>query len=286
LRGMHRETREAVSGNTRLDLIRFTGDDYPGEGESRGYSRGVLVFSGLRNLTGEGMGIGSIAIRKGRYTYFPSRHTTGSGEEGILERTFYLDTWRKWAWRGRPSSLLTRSMETAARCYMAVPPVQSLLFLRSPLYRALSINPMSELVPPVAIARFRYDFRKNGIAVSCDVWSGDNTLPRIFILNELDGGLFCRSVRDGSPRPPPSGWQRCRDPGAGLLSPDQDLVFRVSDIAVEGDAAWSLYWGREHTSSLRWAGFEIVIDPARGARGVRCSYLVRIERYGDSGGLP
>jgi hypothetical protein len=281
---MDPEAREAVCGSTRGDLIRFTGDDYAGEGESRGFSRGLLVFSGCRNLTGEGMGIGSIAIRKGKYTYFPTRHTTRSREEGIIERTFFLDTWRKWAWRGRPSSLLTRSMETAAGCYMAVPPIQSLLFLRSPLYRALSIHPVAEQVPPVAKARFRYDFRKRGIAVSCDVWSGDAALSRIFILNELDGGLFCRSVRDGSSKSPPSGWQRCKEPGAGLLSPGQDLVFHVSDITVEGDAAWSLYWGREHTDSLRWAGFEIVIDPTGGARDVRCSYLVHIERYGDSGG--
>jgi hypothetical protein len=36
---------------------------YQGEGISKGLARGLLVYYGDQNLTGEGMGIGSVAIR-------------------------------------------------------------------------------------------------------------------------------------------------------------------------------------------------------------------------------
>jgi hypothetical protein len=161
---------------------------------------------------------------------------------------------------------------------------QSLIFIRSPLYRALSIHPVSVQIPPVAKARFRYVFMNGSITVSCTIRSCEDTLSRIFILNELDGDLFCRSLRHGIIEPPPSGWRKCPDASSGLCSPRQNICFRMSDVVLEGDATYRSYWGREHTDSLRWAGFEIMIDPCSGAREITCSYVVRIGRYRNEGG--
>lgn len=52
---------------------------YQGEGISKGLARGLLVYYGDCNLTGEGMGIGSIALRDHECTYF-SRSWTDQGE--------------------------------------------------------------------------------------------------------------------------------------------------------------------------------------------------------------
>jgi hypothetical protein len=54
-------------------------ENYPGEGLSRGLAHGLQVYYQDCNLTDEGMGIGSIAMRDHNYTYF-SRSWTDSVE--------------------------------------------------------------------------------------------------------------------------------------------------------------------------------------------------------------
>lgn len=274
---------EGLPGTKGKDQVRLTWEDYRGEGDSEGLSRGILAFSGERNMTGEGMGIGSIALKKEGNSYFSARATTLAVENGVIERTFYVDAWRKWARNGRSSPYLTRFMEFAANLYMAIPLLQSLLFLRSPLYRALSIHPVLEQIPPVAKARFRYDFTNGQITVSCAIQSCGGDLPRIFILNELGGDLFCRSLCRGSIAPAPSGWRAYTDHSV-LCSRHRDICFHISDVAVKGNASFRLFWGRECTDSLRWAGFEIMIDPLDGVEEVSCSYVVHIGRCSGEGG--
>jgi hypothetical protein len=103
--------------------VTFHADDYIGEGASRGLSRGILVFTGGKNLTGEGMGIGSIAFRKGGCTYFPSTCLTRSSDNTITEKVFFVDTWRKWARKGRPSRYLTNPVcpVAAYSCLFSTP---------------------------------------------------------------------------------------------------------------------------------------------------------------------
>jgi len=75
-----------------MDKICIVPDSvYQGEGISKGLARGLLVYYGDCNLTGEGMGIGSIALRGHECTYF-SRSCTDSTEAGVIKRTFTLDT--------------------------------------------------------------------------------------------------------------------------------------------------------------------------------------------------
>jgi len=280
-----KEKNEGIPSTKGTDHVRFTWEDYRGEGDSEGLSRGILVFSDEMNMTGEGMGIGSIAVKKKGHTYFSARNATREVENGIIEKTFYLDTWRAWAQNGRTSPCLTRFMEYAANLYMAIPSLQSLLFLRSPLYGTLSIHPVLEQIPPVARARFRYGFTHGRIDVSCTIQSCDGDLPRVFLLNELGGDIFCRSVRNGSPAPPPSGWRAYTDHSSVLCSQHRDICFRLSDVVVGCNASFRLFWGRERTDSLRWAGFEIMIDPCNGTKEVSCSYVVHIGQCMDGDGI-
>jgi hypothetical protein len=254
--------------------VSFGYHDYIGEGASEGLSRGILVFSKDRNLTGEGMGIGSIALRKCGYTYFSSNPTTRVADGGVIERRFYIDTWRKWARKGYSSAGLTRFIEFTADCYMALPWAQPVLCVQSPLIGVLSLHPVLEPISPLARADFRYSFTTKGIFVSCTIESCTGSLPRIFILNELDGDLFCRSFQHGSPAPPPPGWRTCPD-HAVLSTKEGDICFWITGISVGTGAVWRTFWGRERTDTLRWAGFEVMIDPMPGTTRIDCSYVVR-----------
>jgi hypothetical protein len=95
----------------------------------------------------------------------------------------------------------------------------------------------------------------------------------LFILNELDGDIFSRSVIQGLPLPPPSGWRPY--PGDAALSSEKlGICFWPADTTVSG-GSWRLFWGRERNSSLRWAGFILMIDPLPENKSIECSYVVR-----------
>ena len=65
--------------------------NYRGSGISHGVTRGLLVFWNDVNLTGEGMGIGSVAVREPTCTYF-SRSWDDVAEGHMIRRTFHIDT--------------------------------------------------------------------------------------------------------------------------------------------------------------------------------------------------
>jgi len=132
------------------------GSVYQGEGISKGLARGLLVYYGDCNLTGEGMGIGSIALRDHECTYF-SRSWTDSAESGTLKRTFTIDTRMIWGVRGKPSTLLTRWIESGISAYMHLPWFQSILMLPVlPLRTLLCIHPLFETIAPRGKATFTY----------------------------------------------------------------------------------------------------------------------------------
>ncbi len=63
----------------------YSGNDtYRGEGRSLGLARGLLVYVDRRNITREGMGIGSPAARIGRCTVFSRHCETGVTWHGAL----------------------------------------------------------------------------------------------------------------------------------------------------------------------------------------------------------
>ena len=115
-----------------MNKIRIIPDrSYIGEGISRGLARGLLVYYADQNLTGEGMGIGSIAFRNPDCTYF-SRSWTDSSEAGVYKRTFTLDTRMRWSIHGRPSDLLTRLIEYGISAYMQLPGSRGVSCCRCP----------------------------------------------------------------------------------------------------------------------------------------------------------
>jgi hypothetical protein len=263
--------------------VEFVVDDcYLGEGISTGLSRGLLVTVNGKNITGEGMGLGSIAARYGGYSYFSRHVATERTGTGTVEKTFLIDTRMAWAYRGTVSYSLTRCLEFIADCYMAMPSLQFLVALESPLKSRLAFAPFLEPVAPLVTARFTYrtDKERDGrVSITCRITSHNGPHPELFILNELGAASFTHSLTGGEPGSPPSGWRRFPDGRrAALYSPESRLAFSVIPGSVVSDADTALFWGRESTENLHWAGYEIRVRPrTRDTRTVSCSYEIELK---------
>ncbi|RPI37723.1 MAG: hypothetical protein EHM53_10120, partial [Methanoregulaceae archaeon] len=174
-----------------MNTIRIVPDSiYPGEGISRGLARGLLVYCGDCNLTGEGMGIGSIALRDHECTYF-SRSFTDSTESGVLRRTFTLDTRMMWGIRGKPSDVLTRWIESGISAYMQLPWLQSILMLPVlPLRTLLGIHPFFETIPPRGKATVTYTVTGQNVEIQVESTIPVRPKDTLCLLNELSAAWF------------------------------------------------------------------------------------------------
>ena len=189
-----------------MDALRIVpGGNYEGTGRSRGLARGLLVFFGDLNLTGEGMGIGGVAVRDRTCTYF-SRSWNDRVDGDAIGRTYTLDTRIGWS-HGRhlPSDALDR----VRRRRLHAPALPQSLLLRPvlPLRSALGIYSLFETVPPVGevSGHLRRAGRARGRPgkVHPPVKPGST----VCLLNEVE----CRVVHCGGPKrgivPPPPGWE-------------------------------------------------------------------------------
>lgn len=253
-----------------MDAIRIVPDrGYEGEGRSLGLARGLLVFYGDQNLTGEGMGIGSVAIRDRTGTYF-CRSSGGWADEAGKGRTYTLDTRIGWAIGGRPSPLLSRGVEAAVGAYMHVPSLQRLLMLPvQPLRRRLGISPVFQAVPPVGRVTVDSEVKGGRIDVRAGVYPPLRPGSVVCLLNELSADWFTAAVRDGAPAPPPPGWEPLGpgDPPAQLYDPSHGLRFTLTEYSVPPDLPARTFWGRERIGDLCWAGFCLELGPLGGLRG-------------------
>ncbi len=253
-----------------MDTIRIVpGPEYAGDGISRGLARGLLVYDGDRNITGEGMGIGSIALRDGEYTYF-SRSWTDVQEDGVLRRTFVLDTRMMWGIRGEPSPVLTRWIENGISAYMRLPRIQSIIMLPvHPIRTLAGLHPHFEAVPPRGTVTFTY--RVSGRQVDVLVETSDLPGPRdtLCLLNELSAARFTAGWDGKRPAAPPPGWERVsgdRLP-VSLVDPLQGIRFWMDRPSASPDMPLTVFYGREQTGDLCWAGFCIELGPPDGVRG-------------------
>jgi hypothetical protein len=82
-------------------------------GRSSEFAAGLLVRDGERDLTGEGMGIGSVALRTAGFTCFPLTSLTFQGNNEVI-RTFLVDSRIVWKFGGIASLRLTGTMERLA----------------------------------------------------------------------------------------------------------------------------------------------------------------------------
>ena len=243
---------------------------YQGEGISKGLARGLLVYYGDQNLTGEGMGIGSIAIRDHECTYF-SRSCTDSTEAGVIKRTFTLDTRMRWSIRGKPSNLLTRWIEYGISAYMQLPRFQSSIMLPvSPLSTLLDIHPLFETIPSRGKVTFAYRVTGNHVEVQVEINVPVRPQDTVCLLNELSAAWFTAGWDGKRPVSPPPGWEKVSSAQlpVSLVDPVHGIRFCMGQPSVSPPVPFTIYRGREHTGDVCWAGFCIELGPLDGSQGL------------------
>lgn len=252
-----------------MDGIRIVaGAEYAGEGISRGLARGLPVYYGDCNLTGEGMGIGSIALRNREYTYF-SRECTDSHEDGVFQRTFSLDTRVRWCFLGLPSGVLTRLVESGISAYMRLPWLQDfLLWPVFPLRTLLGIHPLFEPVPPRGQVTFTYRIAADHVDVSVapEVQAGEG--DTLCLLNELSAAWFTTGEVEGRAGHPPPGWEKVGVDSmpVSLVDPVHGVRFSMDRPVADRSVPLTVFRGRERNGDHCWAGFCIELGPLDGSQ--------------------
>jgi hypothetical protein len=246
-----------------MDRIRIVpGTGYPGEGISKGLARGLQVYYGECHLTGEGMGIGSIALRDHEYTYF-SRSWTDSDTDGLLKRTFILDTRMSWSIRGKPSGLLTRGIETGISAYMQLIWFQRLLIpLVLPFRTLLGIHPIFETVPSRGEVTFTYRVIGDHVEVQADFNMPARKEDTLCLLNELSAAWFTAGWDGKGLASPPPGWEKVSPDQlpVSLVDPFHMIRFIIGQPSVSPPVPVALYRGRELNGDHCWAGFCIQVN--------------------------
>ncbi|MGA2912281.1 MAG: hypothetical protein ABSE07_02060 [Methanoregula sp.] len=252
-----------------MDNIRIIPDTaYRGEGISQGLARGLLVYYGDLNLTGEGMGIGSVAIRDHECTYF-SRSWTDSAESGALKRTFTFDTRMMWGIRGKMSGILTRWIEYGISAYMQLPRLQSSIMLPVlPLRNLLGIHPVFETIPSRGKVTFTY--RVTGHNVDVHVESDMPFRPKdtLCLINELSAAWFTAGWDGKRTVSPPPGWENVGSDQlpVSLVDPVHGIRFFMGWPSVSPSVPHTVYRGREQSGDLCWAGFCLELGPLDGVQ--------------------
>jgi hypothetical protein len=254
-----------------MDTIRIVpGAGYSGEGISQGLARGLLVYYGDQNITGEGMGIGSIALRDQECTYF-SRSWTDTKVDGVLIRTFTLDTRMRWSIRGKPSSVLTRWIESGISAYMQLPHLQGLLMLPVlPLRTLIGIHPLFETIPSRGKISFTYRVAANHVEVHVEIHELVGPQHTLYLLNELSAAWFTAGWEEKQLSPPPPGWEKVSlaHLPVSLVDPVHGIRFSLDKPSVNLPVPLTIFRGREHTGDLCWAGFCIELGPLDTLKGL------------------
>jgi hypothetical protein len=253
-----------------MDTIRIIpGEEYSGEGISQGLARGLLVYYGDQNITGEGMGIGSIALRDQECTYF-SRSWTDSKEDGILRRTFTLDTRMRWSIRGKPSSVLTRWIESGISAYMQLPRLQGILMLPVlPLRTLIGIHPLFETIPSRGKISFTYRVTGHQVDVHVEIQELLGWQHTLCLLNELSATWFTAGWDGKHLAAPPPGWEKVSiaQLPVSLVDPVHGVRFSLDKPSVNLSVPHTIFRGRERTGDLCWAGFCIELGPLDNLQG-------------------
>lgn len=260
-------------------------DSYKGYGHSQGLARGLQLFWDGENRTQEGMGLGTIAIKEDGCTYFSKNYRDFAEETKVSARAFSLDTVLLTGPKGMESSLLTWLRDLGIAFYKKHPKTQAAqLSADRFLRRFFCIHRVFKTVRPKAEAVVNYDLGQNEVLLTFKTSIPEFGRPKICLMNELGADWFDKGLMEGKVVPPPSAWQPLAKGKQSplLYSTRLGLSFGISDIYVSDNLPYQLFWGREKTQELCWAGFILEIevnDPAISL--VTCRYKIALSRPSD-----
>lgn len=249
-------------------MLEFKFDkNYYGEGISRGIPRGLLPYLDGRLIVQEGMGIGSFAVQYGNRTYFCSIEKIDeyviSDSHKEIDVEYSVDMMLEWTFIKRSSPLLTSFLENvASKCYMKSEAFQDpLLKIGTLIRRLLGIKPDFKKIESLGNISASYAVGESDIKIVADCNLRLENY-KLFVMNEIGGELFSRSVICGQEKAPPTGWQRIEKSDVSkdrlhvLKSPSLGLAFHMDEIFVPPYVESTLFWGREVSDGYNWAGFE------------------------------
>jgi hypothetical protein len=266
-----------------MSRVSFISDDsYLGEGASAGIPRGLMVHRGEIDLTQEGLGLGTVALRKNGLAYFP-RSSTTSVNGPVIIKEFIVDAVLVFESPMLPISKLMPLYGLGTRAYMMLPSGQEkMLDLRSKMFSRLRVRPEFRRTRPLAKATFIYAIRTSSVTISATVRSMNGALPDVFVMNELGADHFISSIKEGRTSPAPTGWCPLPDgmPSPALMDEEHGVMFLIDRVSGGEEVGTRLYWGRESRGDLCWAGFEIELRNLHGAEEMSVEYEVRFVEMG------
>ena len=247
-------------------MIEFRFDEnYYGEGISKGIPRGLLAYHDGVLIVQEGMGLGAFAIQYNNRTYFCSiEKICKSGHlDKIIDVEYRVDMRLEWTFFQKSSPLITTFLEmTASKIYMKSEAFQGpILKMGTRLRRLLRISTDFKKTESLGHIKARYTIGKSDIHITVESNVGLEKY-KFFIMNEIGGELFSRSVICGLESDPPGGWQKIKktltqnEKSHMLKSPSLGLMFYMEEICVPANIESVLFWGREVSGGYNWAGFE------------------------------
>ena len=185
---------------------------------------------GDQDLTQEGLGLGTIALRRSGLTYFPSDSRT-SADGPRVTKEYALDSALVFRSPYLPISSIMPAYGLVTRAYMMLPGCQErLLGLRSWAFARLKVRPELRRTRTQALAEFDYELRADTIVVRAEVRSLDGPLPGMFVMNELGADHFRSAIRDGIIGPPPTGWCPLPDGPPRLLDEEHGTTFGIDRV--------------------------------------------------------
>jgi len=228
---------------------------YKGTGVSQGLDRG-LVYNDDALLVEEGMGLGACAYQADGYTYFTSIKSIKRTSDSF-EVIFSINIKLQHMILGIRSDLFTRYQEYIfTNIYMKHEKRQELLLnLGRPLRKLFNLKVCFIKGPPLGEVKIKYELGGNDVSadLSCEMGKKDG---KLFVMNELGGRIFDKSILNGKVSAPPSGWQKIANP-CELYSSSHSLSFTIFEKYVPDNVRSNIYWGREQTAdNCCWAGFE------------------------------
>jgi hypothetical protein len=238
-------------------------DIYKGTGVSKGLDRGLLVYHNGALLVEEGMAIGACAFQAGGYTYFASVKSI-ERKGSYIEVESHIDTRLEFSVLGIRSKLITKSQEMLVKhFYMKQEKWQEQLLKKSESMRKLfNVNLCFVKGPSLGTVKTVYEVGEG--VVKTDLSCCADCGGRFFVMNELGGSKFDKSIVNGEISCAPSGWQKI-ETGCELYSDSHSLAFTMAEDSVPENVRSSLYWGREYIEGVcSWSGFESEISCSPG----------------------
>jgi hypothetical protein len=242
------------------------GEKFRGSGASSGLARGLVAEYAGRDITGEGMGIGAVALRTGGFTYFAEMASIRTSGNRVVKR-FLLNRRMLWTFMGRPSVVLTRMSELSTSLYMSGGFMQKTLMnlkLIVRLKKLARIGTRFERTRPVASAVCEYTLGRSAVSVKCRIRRESKSPAKLYLMNEFSADFFQAAVMDERPLRTPSGWERLGRRVPMFVSPETGAGFTVSLPEISGAGRTGIYWGRERAGDVNWAGFEYEADLGTG----------------------